>query len=64
MILHARIERRGRWFWPRSRVQITATCSRSGGLVADPMIGCGRCHAPLNFTVYHDSPSSDEEEAQ
>lgn len=26
------------------RMEITATCVRSGGAVAEPHIGCGRCH--------------------
>jgi len=25
-------------------MQVTATCSRSGGPVAEPHIGCGQCH--------------------
>lgn len=26
-------------------IGITATCTRSGGAVAEPEIGCGQCHA-------------------
>lgn len=55
MVLHAHIGR-PRWrFWERPRMMIRATCTRSGGAVEDPMVGCGQCHAPLEFVVYKDT---------
>jgi len=41
MILKARIRRR--WLFLR-RVEVEAYCTLSGQPVAEPMVGCGRCH--------------------
>ena len=51
MQLHARIARPGWQLWRRHRIVVTATCTKSGGAVRDPMVGCGLCHAPLTFVV-------------
>jgi len=62
MVLHARIGRRPGHFWERKRMLIDATCLRSGCVVKDPMVGCGQCHAPLNFIVYEDPGTEDTKE--
>lgn len=34
------------------RVQVSASCDKTGRAVAEPQIGCGECHAlPFNFQV-------------
>lgn len=54
MVLHATIGR-SRWrFWSPPHMIISATCTRSGGIVQDPRLGCGLCHAPLAFIVRED----------
>ncbi len=65
MVLHARIGRRPGRFWEHKRMLIYATCLRSGGVVRDPMVGCGQCHVPLTFVVCED-PGTEEpkEESQ
>ena len=49
MVLHARIGRR--WFWQPKRVLIKAICTLTGKPVADPYVGCGRCHPLPTFVV-------------
>lgn len=54
-----------RWqFWrpksARSRMVVHATCTESGGMVSDPMVGCGRCHTPLEFVVGQIPPDAGE----
>lgn len=53
MKLHARTRGRIRgriWrFWEKPGMVITASCSKSGGPVANPYIGCGQCHEELTF---------------
>jgi hypothetical protein len=51
MQLHGRIRRQPLRFWEGPRVQIHATCEKSGGPVEDPYVGCGLCHETLNFVV-------------
>ncbi|MBN1248061.1 MAG: hypothetical protein JXC32_10420 [Anaerolineae bacterium] len=58
MVLHARIGRRGWRFWEPQRMLIRATCTKSGGVVSDPMVGCGQCHAPISFVVYQEPDSA------
>ncbi len=51
MILYGAIIR-PRWrFWLSPYMAISATCTRSGASVPDPMIGCGLCHEPITFVV-------------
>ncbi len=52
--LHARIRRRLLRFWERPRMTISASCSKSGGVVANPYVGCGQCHEALTFMVRED----------
>src|SRR3972149_5444264 len=33
------------------RMQIVAACSRSGGSVAEPYVGCGQCHLDSPITT-------------
>ncbi len=47
MHLHLRLRR---FFLRRPRLEVQATCDL-GGSVADPYVGCGRCHGPLEFVV-------------
>jgi hypothetical protein len=55
LTLHAEIGR-SRWrFWSHPHMVISATCSLSTGTVRDPRLGCGLCHAPLEFVVQDDS---------
>jgi len=56
MTLRGRIARRPGRFWERPRVLVTATCSRAG-VVPDPMVGCGQCHAPIAFVVGDEADS-------
>lgn len=36
----------------RRQVQVSAWCEKSGGVVAEPQVGCGQCHPlPFNFEV-------------
>jgi hypothetical protein len=55
MILQARIAEPGWRLWQRRRVVVTATCTKTGGAVRDPMVGCGLCHTPLTFVVAPDA---------
>lgn len=57
MKLRAHIGRRPLRFWEKPRMIITASCSKSGGPVANPYIGCGQCHETLAFITQepHDS---------
>lgn len=51
MVLHPKIGKR-RWrFWESPRMLIRATCTKSGGPVKDPKVGCGQCHTSLTFIV-------------
>ncbi len=54
MVLHARIGKRGWRFWEKERMLIHATCTRSGGAVEDPYVGCGQCHSNFTFVVGED----------
>ncbi|HPH94882.1 MAG TPA: hypothetical protein PKW33_01380 [Anaerolineaceae bacterium] len=42
LVLHAQITNRYIFFGPQ--VKVTATCTKSGGPVKEPHIGCGQCH--------------------
>ena len=55
MVLHARIAEPGWRIWQHRRVVVTATCTKSGEAVQNPMVGCGLCHAPLSFVVGPDA---------
>ena len=64
MVLHAKIGRRPWRFWEGQRMLITATCTRSGGRVEDPMVGCGQCHSPIDFVVYEGPQTLNTEETE
>ncbi len=49
--LHARIGRRPPRFWEKPRMLVSASCSKSGGAVANPYSGCGQCHEALTFII-------------
>lgn len=55
LTLQAHLGRRGWRFWER-RVLVSATCTRTGGLVTDLYRGCGHCHEPLSFVVAEAQP--------
>jgi hypothetical protein len=38
-------------------VAVLARCTRSGGPVATPEIGCGLCHAPLDLPLTPGDPA-------
>ncbi len=59
MVLRPRIGRRR--FWEPRSVLIEASCVKREGAVRDPMVGCGLCHAPLDFVVYQDEGDADPE---
>ncbi len=51
LTLHARIARPSLRFWEKPHMRIEAACTRSGGPVKDPYVGCGLCHSGLTFVV-------------
>jgi len=56
MHLSLRIIKHGLKFWQKDHVVVLATCSRHNGPVKDPMVGCGKCHTPINFVVATNHP--------
>lgn len=58
MKLHAKVGRRPLRFWEKPRILIRATCSKSGGKVKNPYVGCGLCHPPVEFRVVADDEKS------
>lgn len=51
MRLHALLRRRRFRFWEKPRMTISASCSKSGGVVTTPYTGCGQCHEAFSFII-------------